>query len=365
MTDDARLKSWEDSSLAAEHIDIDTLMRHASGQLSKPVARVVSEHLAVCEDGRCVEYVRSLGAEVDATSGARYRDAALAGPGYRPRSFQARDAMWADFEASAGQLGISVDELVSRAMLAYARARGYELAVDPVPAHADDDSLDQTNEAPSMPPFDPSAGGEPNASEEELARTVGHLPNLRSGGRPDARSARVSNPPPVPQVRRSATPASPPSGRKLPPPQPPLGRPISRASAAPGGRGPSVSPRVSPSRADSRPSGIPRSPESPRSGAPSSTRAKELVLTYRGQSVHVDKERFLIGRSKTQADLRLDDPNVSRQHAFIERVGSAWYIVDLGSTNGVIVAGERVGRRALSDGDAIVITTHEIQVTLR
>jgi neural Wiskott-Aldrich syndrome protein len=93
--------------------------------------------------------------------------------------------------------------------------------------------------------------------------------------------------------------------------------------------------------------------------------ARGLVVTYQGRPQTVDKERFLIGRSKTQADLRLDDPNVSRQHAVIERVGSAWYIVDLGSTNGVLVAGERVARRALSDGDVIVITSHEIHCSVR
>lgn len=93
--------------------------------------------------------------------------------------------------------------------------------------------------------------------------------------------------------------------------------------------------------------------------------SKQLVLTHRGQRVEVDKDRFLLGRSKTQADLRLDDPNVSRQHAAIERVGSAWYIVDLGSTNGVWVASERVTRRAIADGDLIVITSHEIRCSLR
>jgi predicted component of type VI protein secretion system len=99
--------------------------------------------------------------------------------------------------------------------------------------------------------------------------------------------------------------------------------------------------------------------------SPGPSSSRHLVLEYRGHSYAVDKERFLVGRSKTQADLRLDDANVSRQHAAIEHVGSAWYIVDLGSTNGVQVAGERVSRRALSDGDVIVITTHEIRCTLR
>lgn len=100
------------------------------------------------------------------------------------------------------------------------------------------------------------------------------------------------------------------------------------------------------------------------SGPSGSMAAKRLVLTYRGRPSTVDKDRYLIGRSKTQADLRLDDPNVSRQHIAIERVGMAWYVVDLGSTNGVFVSGERVTRRALVDGDIIVITTHEIRASL-
>jgi predicted component of type VI protein secretion system len=92
---------------------------------------------------------------------------------------------------------------------------------------------------------------------------------------------------------------------------------------------------------------------------------KRLLLTHNGRQVEVDKDRFLLGRSKTQADLRLEDPNVSRQHAAIERVGSAWFIVDLGSTNGIFVNGQRVARRALADGDVIVITSQEIRCSVR
>jgi pSer/pThr/pTyr-binding forkhead associated (FHA) protein len=106
-------------------------------------------------------------------------------------------------------------------------------------------------------------------------------------------------------------------------------------------------------------------PPMPGSAPRDAAATRRLVLTYEGRPHQVDKDRFLIGRSKTQADLRLDDPNVSRQHAAIERVGAAWYIVDLGSTNGVNVGGERVARRALADGDLIVITSHEIRCSLR
>lgn len=92
--------------------------------------------------------------------------------------------------------------------------------------------------------------------------------------------------------------------------------------------------------------------------------AKRLVLTYLGQTYDVDKEHFILGRSKGQADLRIDDANVSRQHAAIERIGSIFYLVDLGSTNGVYVGTDRVTRRALADGDTIVITSHRITCKL-
>jgi pSer/pThr/pTyr-binding forkhead associated (FHA) protein len=93
--------------------------------------------------------------------------------------------------------------------------------------------------------------------------------------------------------------------------------------------------------------------------------ATMLTLTYLNRSVEVTKERFILGRSKTQADLVLDDANVSRQHAAIERVGDQWFLADLGSTNGCYVDGQRVSRRPIADGDLIEITTHQIRCTLR
>ena len=90
-----------------------------------------------------------------------------------------------------------------------------------------------------------------------------------------------------------------------------------------------------------------------------------LSLTYQNRAMDVTKERFILGRSKSQADLVLDDANVSRQHAAIERVGDAWYLADLGSTNGCYIEGQRISRRMLADGDVIEITTHQIRCTIR
>ncbi|MCO5143836.1 MAG: GGDEF domain-containing protein [Oligoflexia bacterium] len=46
--------------------------------------------------------------------------------------------------------------------------------------------------------------------------------------------------------------------------------------------------------------------------------------------------KFIMGRDKV-ADIQLDDPNISRQHARIIRVGDSLFIEDLGSRNGTYV----------------------------
>jgi pSer/pThr/pTyr-binding forkhead associated (FHA) protein len=68
-----------------------------------------------------------------------------------------------------------------------------------------------------------------------------------------------------------------------------------------------------------------------------------------------ERERIVIGRIAGN-DVVLDwDPQVSRSHAQLERVGTDWTLVDDGlSRNGSQVNGERIiGRRRLSDGDVM------------
>lgn len=100
-------------------------------------------------------------------------------------------------------------------------------------------------------------------------------------------------------------------------------------------------------------------------GSPRGRAQTALTLSYNGRHFDVNKERFILGRSKTQADLVLEDPNVSRQHAAIERVGNEWVLADLGSTNGCYIDGQRVSRRPIADGDLIEITTHQVRCSLR
>jgi predicted RNA-binding Zn-ribbon protein involved in translation (DUF1610 family) len=61
-----------------------------------------------------------------------------------------------------------------------------------------------------------------------------------------------------------------------------------------------------------------------------------------------------IGRSLS-ADIRFDDPTVSRRHAMVNRDADAVRILDDRSLNGVFVNGERVEMRELSDGDQLTI----------
>jgi predicted RNA-binding Zn-ribbon protein involved in translation (DUF1610 family) len=61
-----------------------------------------------------------------------------------------------------------------------------------------------------------------------------------------------------------------------------------------------------------------------------------------------------VGRSLS-ADLRFDDPTVSRRHALVHRDERSCRILDDRSLNGVFVNGERVDMHALDDGDEITV----------
>jgi FHA domain/Zinc-ribbon containing domain len=67
-----------------------------------------------------------------------------------------------------------------------------------------------------------------------------------------------------------------------------------------------------------------------------------------------------IGRSLA-ADVRFDDPTVSRRHALIVRQPDGVRVLDDRSLNGVFVNGERVEWSVLSDGDEILVGRHSLR----
>ncbi|GER22942.1 phosphopeptide-binding protein [Zafaria cholistanensis] len=79
------------------------------------------------------------------------------------------------------------------------------------------------------------------------------------------------------------------------------------------------------------------------------------VLDINGQRYALNADSIILGRSG-DADILIDDPGVSRRHLEIVREGGSVWAVDLGSTNGSYVNGQRVaGREELFDGSIIAM----------
>ena len=76
--------------------------------------------------------------------------------------------------------------------------------------------------------------------------------------------------------------------------------------------------------------------------------------------VALTREWTRIGRSLA-ADLRFDDPTVSRRHALVVRQADGVRVLDDRSLNGVFVNGQRVEWHALKDGDEILVGRHSLR----
>jgi len=59
-------------------------------------------------------------------------------------------------------------------------------------------------------------------------------------------------------------------------------------------------------------------------------------------------------------DVQLADPNASRRHAELRQEGSAYWLIDLDSTNGSSVNGHRTSRAKLDSGDVITIGSTDL-----
>jgi predicted nucleic acid-binding Zn-ribbon protein len=75
--------------------------------------------------------------------------------------------------------------------------------------------------------------------------------------------------------------------------------------------------------------------------------------------VPLTREWTRIGRSLA-ADIRFDDPTVSRRHALLVRQADGVRVLDDRSLNGVFVNGERVDWRVVTDGDEIVVGRYRL-----
>jgi predicted Zn finger-like uncharacterized protein len=75
-----------------------------------------------------------------------------------------------------------------------------------------------------------------------------------------------------------------------------------------------------------------------------------------GQIYQITKTRTTIGRAG--ADIVLDDPEASRQHAMVEILGEHGIVRDLGSTNGTFVELDRIEQHVLNNHMEFRIGSH-------
>jgi hypothetical protein len=90
---------------------------------------------------------------------------------------------------------------------------------------------------------------------------------------------------------------------------------------------------------------------------------RQALLVGGGRRNVLSGNRVVVGRSR-EADIVLQDPNVSRRHAELRKDDGGWQIVDLGSTNGIKVNGRRVDNQPLRPGDQVTIGVTDLTFEL-
>jgi hypothetical protein len=147
---------------------------------------------------------------------------------------------------------------------------------------------------------------------------------------------------PAPALGGSGSPPPIPSPSVTPPAPPPVQQPAHTMVYRPAAPDPAPEPQPEPEPEPARP---------------------VATLSFDGRDIPVTGDRVLLGRSR-ECDIRLVDTNVSRRHAEVRHEDDAYWIVDLGSTNGTELNGRRVERSKLSDGDRITLGATDLRFGL-
>ena len=252
------------------------------------------------------------------------------------RSFQCRDYLWEIFEQMSGELECSVDYLINEAMRQYARSRNYGVRSPSSPSAG----------RPSAPPQSSGSGG--------------GIPSIgRGSGRPSIPSA-----PPPPPSRGPAPPPYPTAAGFGAPPQ--AGPPQQQYPSHPPPqqqRGSSYPPSHGGYSGSAAPPPLPRAPQHPAPPAPAAAARQVLYIIFNGQKIPIAKDEFVIGRGSKTADLPIKDGNISRRHAAVVFQSGAYYMKDLGSTNGIEYMGRRIDSKRIDEGDIFQICDYELRFT--
>jgi hypothetical protein len=289
------------------------------------------------------------------------------------RHFQCRDYLWDIFEQMSTELECSTDYLINEAMRQYARSRNYGTARSggtDAAAVAAPDAAPRTD-TPLMPPaanaayVAAAAGSGTNAAAPAAAPMGAGIPSLRDNAA--QRGAIPSPPPPRPRIRTDAgnNPSRAPTAPTpiaapipAPPPKRPTGSSLSAAPPPPPPPGSRITGAHRAATSMTNPPPLP-GPARP----PTAPRSRALYIIFNGQKIPVTKDEFVIGRGSKSADLAIKDGNISRRHAAVVLHNGAYYLKDLGSTNGVEFQGRRFDSKRIEDGDLFRICDYELRFT--
>ncbi|MFV8756573.1 FHA domain-containing protein [Nannocystaceae bacterium ST9] len=215
--------------------------------------------------------------------------------------FECRDDVWKRVEALAKRRGVTTDEIIQAALIQLFTRK-----------KADD------------------------AAEAASEAGTGPVPARAAGSAPPPRPAAPPGPPrPAAGLPRPSGAAGP---SRLPPPS-------TRPTAGP-------------------PAGAP-TPGAAASPAATPGRNRPLYLFFEGNWYTVDQDQFVIGRGSKFSDLPIKDANISRRHCAVVRRNGEYFIKDLGSTNGIEFAGQRVDDHRVEEGNVYYLCDHEIRFTFQ
>lgn len=255
------------------------------------------------------------------------------------RSFYCRDYLWEHFEQMAQELGCSMDYLINESMRHYARSRDYGAApvAQPEPAISHQPAFSAASPQGVDQRFDVGGGFDRNQGMNH--RTFERVPALGGPGR--------GAPQPPPPGRQPEAFSRGPGG---PPPPPP------RPSSA--GGWPNPAPPSPPQPAGGF-SGGPAYGGQPGAGMP------PLYLTFNNNRYVISQEQYVIGRGSEGTDLTIRDGNISRRHCAVIYRNGAYYIKDMGSTNGVEYHGNRIESKKIEEGDVFFLCDYELRFSYR
>jgi hypothetical protein len=260
------------------------------------------------------------------------------------RHFQCRDYLWEIFEQMSAELECSTDYLINEAMRQYARSRNYgtnrstgDIASGVSATGHATPSAEVSGVSSVTPTGVPIPSLRSAVEDRRASPSIPTLPNAPDY-RKDQRMQRIVTAPRPPSMAQMKAPGS------LPPPPP--RRPSSSGGLA---------------------AGTPVPPPLPSGAPPGSVRGQRvpLYVIFGGQKIPIAKDEYVIGRSAKAADLPIKDGNISRRHAAVVFQGGAFYIKDLGSTNGIEFDGRQIDSKRIDEGDVFRLCDYEIQFTYR